>query len=70
MKTKFTHTGTVSPCSAACMGTAYTTKLRETTRWWVTETGRKFNKHNGWAVGVKWPLWMLDIATIQPIITP
>jgi len=67
MKAKFTHTGTIEPCSAATLGNAYPTTLRETTRWWVTVTGAKYNKRDGWRVGEQWPHWKLNIESIKPI---
>lgn len=44
-------------------------KLRETAKYWVTETGRKFHKVRLSGIGA-WPIYRIKPDSIKPVLLP
>ena len=64
---KTTHTATlIGADSRTPAGYACVVGVRETKLYWVTIFGMKYKKTTGQGIG-DWPMYRLDLATIQPI---
>ena len=66
MPKKYTHTGQLLG-DARTGDKSPTVKLRETANFWVSDTGRKYRKSDGWPPGEDWPVYSLIIGSIKPI---
>ena len=62
---KMTHTGTV--IGSGDLYPTYTTKLRETKTFWITEKGTKWRKRDGYQPNVQYPRQHLDLTSIKSL---
>lgn len=60
----FTHTGFL--CGGPTGKARYRVPLRETKRFWITWKGTKYRKSDGWPAAEPWPLYSLELSTINP----
>ncbi len=61
---KMTHAGVLYGDARARIK-AYRTLLRETKKHWITDSGTKYRKADGSQPGVSWPIYYLDLDTVE-----
>lgn len=64
----FTHTGKLIGCDTRTDGIkGQTIKLRRTKYFWVSDSKVKYSILDGYPTGSDYPMWKLDLLTINPI---
>jgi hypothetical protein len=61
-----THTGILTG-DARNDGKSISVSLRETRLYWVSKSGAKYRKVDGWQAGVDYPMWTLTLESVKPI---